>query len=170
MKKLWAVLSMVVVLALATTGMTFASRPPQEGNIVDVAIAVNAQTGDFDTLIAAVTCPAFNGSLVRLLQSKRVTVFAPTDAAFERLELNPDNVCKKLDPVTLKTVLFYHIAPGIYDSTAVVGMTQIMMLNKLYAPVTVMDGSVYVDEGKVIIPDVMASNGYIHVVDAVLLP
>jgi uncharacterized surface protein with fasciclin (FAS1) repeats len=161
---------MVVVLALATTGMAFANRPIQEGNIVDVAVAVNEQTGEFDTLIAAVSCPIFKGGLVQLLQIKRVTVFAPTDGAFEELGLNEKNVCDALDPVTLKTVLKYHIAPGIYDSKAVANSTEIQTLNKLFVPVEVRNGDVYVDGAKVIIPDVTASNGIIHVVDSVLLP
>jgi uncharacterized surface protein with fasciclin (FAS1) repeats len=170
MKKLWSVLSIVVVLALATTGFAAASGPgPKEGNIIDVALAINEETGEFSTLIAAVTCPFFGTSLVDMLSRAQRTVFAPTDAAFAELGLTPDNVCKALDRNTLKTVLFYHIARGKLDSTAVVGSDMLMMLNGQYADIQV-NGSVTIDGQTIILPDVMAANGYIHVIDGVMLP
>jgi uncharacterized surface protein with fasciclin (FAS1) repeats len=175
MKKLWTVLSMVVVLALATTGFAFASgTEPQPGNIIEVALAVNQETGEFSTLIAAVTCPYFGTSLVDMLSRAQRTVFAPTDAAFAELGLNPENVCTAVDKVTLKYILFYHITRGKLDSGAVVSSDTLEMLNvgsnRQYADVEVKDGNVFIDGQKIIAVDVMASNGYIHVIDGVMSP
>ena len=60
---------------------------PGAANIVQVAIAENAKTREFDYLLAAATCPYFEGAIVKLLSGKdRYTPFAPTDAAFEKLQ------------------------------------------------------------------------------------
>ncbi len=172
MKKLWLVLSMVMVLALATTGFAFAAPAQDEPtlNLVELALAANEATGDFDTLIAAVTCPYFGNGFIQILTAARPrTVFAPTDAAFARLELNPENICT-LPKETLKYLLFYHITNGRVDSGQVVASEQLMMLNKLYAPVVVGDGSVRIAGAEIVAVDLMATNGIIHVIDGVMLP
>jgi len=173
MKKLWLVLSMVMVLALATTGFAFAA-PAQDDpptlNLVELALAANEQTGDFDTLIAAVTCPYFNGGLVQILTAPRpLTVFAPTDGAFGRLGLSEKNICT-LPKEDLKYILFYHITNGRVNSGQVVASEQLMMLNKQYAPIVVGDGSVLIANAPIVAVDFMATNGIIHVIDGVMLP
>jgi uncharacterized surface protein with fasciclin (FAS1) repeats len=173
MKKLWMVMSMIVVLALATTG--FAAAAPRENNypnnLLETALAVNGATGAFDTLVAAVTCPAFGSTFTDLLAARgQRTVFAPTDDAFGALGLNEGNICSALPSDTLANILAYHVANGRRDAMSIADSTQIRMLNGQFAAVTVDMGNAYVDGAQVIIPDVMASNGIIHAVNAVLLP
>jgi uncharacterized surface protein with fasciclin (FAS1) repeats len=134
--------------------------------IVETAIAVNADTHAFDTLIAAVLAAKLDGVLSG---NRQFTVFAPTDAAFAELGLNPTNI-GDLDDETLKTILLHHVTTGRKDAAAVVGADSLRMLDGTRADVDVTGAGVFVDGGQVIMPNVAASNGIIHVVDAVLLP
>jgi uncharacterized surface protein with fasciclin (FAS1) repeats len=136
--------------------------------IVETAIAVNAQTGEFDDLIAAVV----RAGLADTLDGHRqLTVFAPTDAAFERLfaALGVSGV-DEIPVATLRSVLLYHVAPGNRDSTSVLDSTRIRTLSKGFVVPSVHDGSAWINGARILLPDVHASNGVIHVIDAVLLP
>ncbi len=135
-------------------------------SIVETAIAVNAESGEFSTLIAAVQA----AGLVDVLNGNRqFTVFAPTDAAFAALGLNAGNVGTALDAATLTDILLYHVTTGRKDAAEVVASDTIRMLNGDRVDVTV-GGGVFVDNAQVIATDIKASNGIIHVIDAVLLP
>ena len=135
-------------------------------SIVETAIAVNAESGEFSTLIAAVQA----AGLVDVLNGNRqFTVFAPTDAAFAALGLNAGNVGTALDAATLTDILLYHVTTGRKDAAEVVASDTIRMLNGDRVDVTV-GGGVFVDDAEVIITDIRTSNGIIHVIDAVLLP
>jgi uncharacterized surface protein with fasciclin (FAS1) repeats len=134
--------------------------------IVETAIAVNAETHDFDTLIAAVLAAKLDGVLSG---NRQFTVFAPTDAAFAELGLNPGNI-GTVDDATLKTILLHHVTTGRKDASAVVDADSLRMLDGTRADVDVTGAGVFVDGAKVVMPNVGASNGIIHVVDAVLLP
>jgi uncharacterized surface protein with fasciclin (FAS1) repeats len=135
-------------------------------SIVETAIAVNAESGEFSTLIAAVQA----AGLVDVLDGNRqFTVFAPTDAAFAALGLNAGNVGTALDDATLTDILLYHVTTGRKDAAEVVASDTIRMLNGDRVDVTV-GGGVFVDDAEVIITDIRTSNGIIHVIDAVLLP
>src|SRR5688572_13869116 len=110
MKK--SMIRLVGSLAVAATCVTGAMQPQRaqasEGpTIVEAALAVNAETGEFSTLIAAVV----RAGLVDTLNGKRqFTVFAPTDAAFAKLGLNAGNIdTVPLDALT--NILLYHVAP-----------------------------------------------------------
>ena len=140
----------------------------QGSTIVGTAIAVNADSGEFDHLIAAVV----RADLVDTLNGKRqFTVFAPTDAAFETLfeALGVDGV-QDIPVDTLRTVLLYHVAPGARDSDAVLGSERIRTISKQFLTPSVSGGSAWINDARIILPDVWASNGVIHVIDAVLLP
>ncbi len=144
-----------------------AARQPGP-TIVGTAIAVNAATGEFGELIAAVS----RAGLVDTLNGNRqFTVFAPTDAAFHRLyaALGVNGV-DDIPVATLRTVLLHHVAPGVRLSGDVVTATRIRTLNRDFLAPSVHDGSAYVDGARILVPDVTASNGVIHVIDAVLLP
>ena len=135
-------------------------------SIVETAIAVNAESGEFSTLLAAVQA----AGLVDVLNGNRqFTVFAPTDAAFAALGLNAGNVGTALDEKTLTDILLYHVTTGRKDAAAVVASDTIRMLNGDRVDVTV-GGGVFVDDAEVIATDIKTSNGIIHVIDAVLLP
>lgn len=140
-------------------------------NVVARLIALNT-TGRFDTLIAAATCPAFGGAVTDLLSTASpITLFAPTDAAFARIDLAPDTVCT-LAPDPLLDILKYHlIADEVWYSEALAAVgTSVPMLNGDLAAVTRRLGLVAVDGARVIQRDIRAANGLIHVVDRVLLP
>lgn len=136
--------------------------------IVGTAIAVNAQTGEFDYLIQAVV----RAGLVDTLNGNRqFTVFAPTDAAFEQLfsALGVSGV-DQIPLDTLKAVLLYHVAPGERFSGDVVSSDRVRTLSKGFLVPSVHDGSAWVNDARIVAADVDASNGVIHVIDKVLLP
>jgi uncharacterized surface protein with fasciclin (FAS1) repeats len=152
---------------------TFAKQPAASPSIVQVALAVNAEgdyAGLFDTLIAALL--AADPVVIETLSAKgQYTVFAPTDDAFAALGLTPANVGAALSQEELTAVLLYHVAPGRRDAVAVVDSTRIRTLSKQFV---LQSGGVLTDgQGRlanIIVTDVMASNGIIHVIDSVLLP
>jgi len=128
--------------------------------------------GTFTTLVAALTA----ADLVTTLSGDGpFTVFAPDDAAFEAL----DKVDKKLIPClllpenveTLKTILTYHVAAGEVLSTDLSNGQQIPSLQGEDISVDITGTTVMLnDDAQVIAADVMATNGVIHVIDAVLFP
>ena len=136
--------------------------------IVETAIAVNAKTGEFSQLIAAVQ----RAGLVDALNGNRqFTVFAPTDAAFEALyaALGVSGV-GDIPVDTLTAVLLYHVAPGERFSGDVLSSTRIRTLSKGFLVPSVHDGAAWVNDARIVAADVDASNGVIHVIDKVLLP
>jgi len=160
-------LTLVAGLLLAIGAAPVAARAPG-ARIVDTAIAVNAATGEFDHLIDAVV----RADLVATLDGNRkFTVFAPTDAAFEKL-FNTLGVSGVADiPVaTLRSVLLYHVAPGERFSDEVLAASRIRTVSKGFLRPSVADGVPFVNDARIVLPDVDASNGVIHVIDAVLLP
>ena len=149
-----------------------AKQPDMSGsNIVDTAIAVNAdQTspyyGKFDTLISLVV----DLELVDALSARgQLTVFAPTDDAFQRLfdKLTPEQEAA-LTPAILTDIVLYHVAKGERDAAEVLGSSQIRMLNGDFAQVDSKAGTI--DGAAIEFVNVPASNGIIHVVSDVLLP
>ena len=154
-------------LSLAVVAAPVAAR--QSGaTIVDTAIAVNAATGEFDELIGAVVRA---GLVDELDGNRQFTVFAPTDAAFEDLytALDVDGV-DDIPVATLRAVLLHHVAPGERFSGDVVTATRIRTLNRDFLSPSVQGGSAFVDGAQILLADVDASNGVIHVIDSVLVP
>jgi transforming growth factor-beta-induced protein len=133
-------------------------------SIVDIAVA----DGRFTTLVAAVKA----AGLVETLQGGDWTVFAPTDDAFAKLGLNASNVASAFTKAELQDILLYHVLEGSVTSDAAkTVLGDITMANGKLAGLKFFDGSLYVnDDSKVIIPNISASNGVIHVVDTVILP
>jgi uncharacterized surface protein with fasciclin (FAS1) repeats len=156
-----AALSLVVIVA------PVAARQPGS-TIVETAMAVNGQTGQFDELIAAVK----KAGLVDVLSGNRqFTVFAPTDAAFADLyEALGVGGVDQIDNELLRAVLLHHVAPGERFSSTVLASTRIRTLNRDFLTPSVKNGSPYIDGAKILMPDVDASNGVIHVIDKVLVP
>jgi uncharacterized surface protein with fasciclin (FAS1) repeats len=138
--------------------------------IVGAAVAVNAETGEFSTLIAALQ----QADLVAALNDKKqFTVFAPTDAAFAKLGLNAANI-NTVPVETLKKILLGHVKPGRLLAADVVSASQIRTLNGEFLKVTVSDAGAFLSssgtpEAKIIATDVATSNGIVHVIDTVLL-
>ena len=140
-----------------------ASAAAMAKDIVETA----TEAGSFKTLLTAVKA----AGLVETLQGKGpFTVFAPTDAAFAALPAGTlDGLLK--DPAALKKVLLYHVVSGSVTSDKVVGLTSATSAEGSPIAIAVKDGTVYLnDSAEVVTPDVMASNGVIHVIDKVILP
>jgi len=135
---------------------------PQDDTIVDVAEAA----GDFETLLTALDA----ADLTETLRSEGpFTVFAPTDAAFAAL---PAGTLDALlaDVPALTDVLLYHVVGGEFDAAAVTSESLLTTLQGADVKVVVDGGVVTVGGALVTMTDVQASNGVIHVIDAVLIP
>lgn len=144
--------------------------PPSEeaaesNTIVDVAVA----DGRFTTLVAAVEA----AGLVETLSGEGpFTVFAPTDDAFAALPAGTvESLLLPENKQQLTDILLYHVVSGKFMAADVVNLTSATTVLGKDLTITVKDGKVFLnDTVEVIITDVEASNGVIHVIDAVLLP
>lgn len=162
MRKITAFL--VVAGFLLTAGGFSVARPKAEQDIVDTAVAA----GSFKTLAAALQA----AGLVDTLKGKGpFTVFAPTDEAFAKLPAGTvENLLKPENKEKLKAILLYHVVSGKVTSNQVVKLHSAKTLNGEEVTITVQDGKVLINKATVIKADVEATNGIIHVIDAVLLP
>jgi transforming growth factor-beta-induced protein len=166
MKK-WIALTLAT---LAVMSMAFAGTArKQGGDIVDTAIAA----GSFKTLVAAVQAA---GLVDALKGHGPFTVFAPTDAAFEKLEQKkPGTIAMLLKPenkAKLTAILTYHVVSGKVLAADVLGLkngTKVKTLNGKSITVHNKHG-VRVDKATVVETDIVCTNGVIHVIDTVLLP
>lgn len=178
------ILSVFAVIMIAFTTQVYAQKNPMVGgaamypakDIVDNAV----NSKDHTTLVAAVKA----AGLVETLKSAGpFTVFAPTNAAFEKLPAGTvETLVKPENKATLTRILTYHVVAGKMDSKAIAkaikaggGKAELTTVQggKLWAW---MDGKKLVlkDEkggmSTVTIADVYQKNGVIHVVDTVLMP
>ncbi|MBU6351769.1 MAG: fasciclin domain-containing protein [Chloroflexi bacterium] len=172
--RLWAGLLVVALTMTACVPVVPVPAQPVEpaeaeeasaelGTIVDIAVGA----GDFNTLVAAVTA----AGLAETLQGEGpFTVFAPTDAAFAAL---PEGTVEALleDPEgALTDILLYHVVAGkVMSSDLSDGMTAETVQGSSIT-VGIADGVVTIDDATVVVADIEASNGVIHVIDAVILP
>jgi len=180
--------------ALAFSASALAGKPegpgkPGDMNIVEVALATNLALGEFDNLLAAVSCfgPLDNNPVVDLLSGDdRYTLFAPTDAAFDALLgalgiTDPCEVDSVLFEGALLTVLQYHVTDGRRFSNSVFNKNgntkEIEMLAGGYVMSFINGGSptLHDNAGQMVgvvdgLININASNGVIHVIDTVLLP
>ena len=133
-------------------------------DIVDTAVGA----GSFKTLVAAVQA----AGLVETLKGKGpFTVFAPTDEAFAKLPAGTvESLLKPENKEKLVAVLTYHVVPGKVMAADVVKLTEAPTVQGSKAKVKVVDGTVMIDNAKVVKTDIETSNGVIHVIDAVILP
>jgi len=137
----------------------------EKNTIVDIAVA----DGRFTTLVAALQAV---GLVETLSGEGPFTVFAPTDDAFAKLPAGTvESLLKPENLEQLKNVLLYHVVSGKVMAADVVGLTSAPSVLGQDITITVKDGKVFLnDTVQVIITDIEASNGVIHVIDAVLLP
>ncbi len=143
------------------TGDGFAMNMPPD--IVDTAIGA----GTFNTMVAAVQAAGIEDTL---RSAGPFTVLAPTDDAFAALGTDTINALLA-DPDTLADILLYHVISGAVTSDVVVTLDSATMANGDDITIEVVDGQVVInDVATVTTVDIMASNGVIHVIDAVLLP
>ena len=155
--------SLFIVFLAIIVAVPIVGAAGHEPTIVDIAV----EDGRFTTLVEAVVYT----DLAEALSGGEWTVFAPTDAAFAKLGLDANNITSSFTKAELTDILLYHALPSEVNSDkAIASAGDIVMANGQKAGLKFFDGSVYVnDDSKVIIPDVNAANGVIHVVDTVIL-
>lgn len=157
------ILQIVIVLALALSLAPVQPAFAQEADIVDTAVAA----GEFNTLVSAVQL----AGLVDALKGEGpFTVFAPTDAAFEKL---PAELLEAAlaDPEGLLTqVLLYHVVSGKVMSTDLSDGLEAATLQGESVAFTLGDGVAMVNDANIVAADVETTNGVIHVIDTVILP
>lgn len=155
---------MLILLLLVTSVTQVVAAPPRQAvaDIVETAVA----DGRFTTLAAALTAA---GLVDTLKGPGPFTVFAPTDEAFAKL---PAGALDELlaDKEALTKVLLYHVVSGDVKAADVVKLSAADTVAGSPVAIKVDGDKVMVNEAQVIIPDVAASNGVIHVIDTVLLP
>jgi uncharacterized surface protein with fasciclin (FAS1) repeats len=165
--KIWMAATVAAVITLpaiaSAQNANHKDKTPMK-NIVEVAV----EAGSFNTLVAAVKAA---GLAETLSGPGPFTVFAPTDAAFAKL---PAGTVEALlaDKEKLASILTFHVVSGKVMAADIVksnGATP-MTVNGSPLDVVVRGGKVYVNGVNVVTADVQASNGVIHIIDAVLLP
>ncbi|MEO0623953.1 MAG: fasciclin domain-containing protein [Pseudomonadota bacterium] len=146
--------------------LAFSAAPALGGakDIVDTAVGA----GDFTTLVAAVQAA---GLVDTLKGDGPFTVFAPTDAAFAALPAGTvEDLLKPENKDQLVAVLTYHVVPGKVMSTDLAGKTvEAETVQGTTVDIDATSG-VTVDGATVTAADIEATNGVIHVIDAVILP
>jgi uncharacterized surface protein with fasciclin (FAS1) repeats len=136
----------------------------EKKDIVDTAVAA----GQFTTLAAALDAA---GLVDTLKGDGPFTVFAPTDAAFAALPAGTvEELLKPENRDQLVAILTYHVVPGKVKAEDVIKLDQATTVNGSNVTISVAESSVRVDNAKVLMTDIYASNGVIHVIDAVILP
>jgi uncharacterized surface protein with fasciclin (FAS1) repeats len=140
---------------------TAAATRSQQKDVVDTAIAA----GSFKTLVAAIQA----ADLVKQLKGPGpYTVFAPTDEAFAKIPKADLDALMK-DKVKLAKVLTHHVFAGNANSKDLAMLKDISVADGGRLSIEAGKGTLKVGGATVIKADIAASNGLIHVVDAVLL-
>lgn len=160
-----------LALCAAFFGATAATAGHHEGKksmakptIVEIAVG----NPDFSTLVAALQA----ADLVEALSGEGpFTVLAPTNAAFAKLPegtvemlLLPENKAK------LAAILTYHVVSGKVMAADVVTLTEATSLQGDTIAISVQEDTVMADGATIVATDIEASNGVIHVLDAVIMP
>ncbi len=158
--------ALVAIGAASAMSLLVACTPfePRKPDIIDIAAA----NDDFSTLVAAVSAA---GLVETLKGDGPFTVFAPTNAAFDKLPAGTvKNLLKPANKDQLVAVLTYHVVPGAVTSDQLAG--QRMNVTTVQGAEVHIDGrgGVKVNKANVTTADILASNGAIHVIDSVLLP
>ena len=137
--------------------------PLNENNIVSIAI----RSKDHTTLVTAIKAADYVTSVAA---SGPLTVFAPTNAAFDKLpEGTVENLLKPENVATLRNILQYHVTTSAIQPEWFKDGQTLAMANGQKTTIGVKDGKITIN-GANIIASIPAENGMLHVIDAVLLP
>lgn len=135
----------------------------RKADIVETALAANY----FSTLATALSAA---GLLETLKGDGPFTVFAPTDAAFAKMSQQTlDELLQPENKNRLAAILAYHVVPGKVTSNEVIASSSATTLQGQRVNISKKDG-VKINQAKLIITDVEATNGVIHIIDSVLMP
>src|SRR5829696_2619700 len=166
MRQIRTILALSAVTAVAVTGMiggaTADTPRASDKNIVATAVAA----GKFETLTSLLK----RAGLAKTLQGKGpYTVFAPTDAAFDKV---PNATLARLgrNKAALRRVLLLHVAEGRLTAAKLTKRRSVKTLNGQRLAIRVRGGKVFVGGARVVTANVTASNGVIHAINKVLLP
>ena len=131
-------------------------------NIVETAV----EDGRFTMLVEALKAAGLTDDLKG---TGPFTVFAPTDDAFKSLPAGTvENLLK--DVPNLKAVLTYHVVPGKVSAADVAKMNEARTSEGKSVNIKKSEGRIMINDAHVVISDVQATNGIIHVIDRVLMP
>mmetsp|Transcript_45956 Transcript_45956/g.112128 ORF Transcript_45956/g.112128 Transcript_45956/m.112128 type:complete len:692 (+) Transcript_45956:127-2202(+) len=156
-------------LADAASSLEPTDAPAPCMTILDIACSLD----DFSTLCAVLKSTGLDSAVGD--PTAELTVFAPTNEAFERIA----DIIPELTERELVFLLLYHVTGGEITSTDLVCDGQLVMLNELSTTtVCTPDGGLFqvgvgntsLDAPRIILPDVDACNGVIHAIDMVILP
>lgn len=133
-------------------------------DVVKVAVG----SPDHTTLVAALKQAELVSSLAN---AGPFTVFAPTNAAFEKLPAGTvDGLMKDDKKADLQNILQYHVTTSALDTKFLTDGMTLGMVNGDNLTISVKDGKIVLNGTATIVGSVRASNGWVHVVDGVLLP
>jgi uncharacterized surface protein with fasciclin (FAS1) repeats len=158
-------LAIATMTALVITFATLSSAAADaDKDIVDTAVAA----GSFKTLAKALAA----ADLVQTLKGPGpFTVFAPTDEAFAKLPAGTlETLLKPENKAKLQRILTYHVVAGKVMAADVMKMQSAKAVSGDIITIAKRNGGVSVDEARVVKTDIAASNGVIHVIDAVIVP
>lgn len=144
--------------------MSTMSNTPSTKNLVDTAAANDS----FKTFTKAIERAGMSDTL---RGAGPFTVFAPTDAAFDKLPAGKlDNLLKPENKEELVSLLNYHVVSGRKSAADVGKWEAAKTVNGQLAPIKLVDNKVTIDGAKVTTADIDSSNGIIHGIDKVNVP
>ena len=149
--------------AAPAPGLASVKDDNSQPNVVKIA----ASSPDHTTLVAAVQAA---GLLDALASSGPFTVFAPTNAAFGKLPKGTvDDLLKPENNAQLRRVLYHHVITSVYEAGELQDGQALSMVDGAPATISRKGADTYIGDAK-IIGTARASNGIVHIVDAVVLP
>jgi uncharacterized surface protein with fasciclin (FAS1) repeats len=152
------------LIAGVATAVVLGSSAARAADVVDTAVAA----GNFTTLAAALEAA---GLVETLKGDGPFTVFAPTDEAFAKLPAGTvESLLEPENKDQLVAILTYHVVPGNLPAAEVVKYAQAETVNGARLDFEAGSSGVMVNDANVTATDIMADNGVIHVIDAVVLP
>ena len=153
-------LSMLSVLAYSTTE----AKAQRHDDIVDVA----KSAGQISTLLAALDAAGLTHTIA---DDGPFTVFAPTDEAFSHLPAGMvESLLRPENRGRLQAILKYHVVSGRVYADQALEAQRAPTLEGAPIRFRIANGGVQVNDSRVTATDIQASNGVVHVIDAVLLP
>ncbi|MDG2102346.1 MAG: fasciclin domain-containing protein [Pirellulaceae bacterium] len=156
--------SLIFSMLLVGTAMVSQSAIAQTKTIAETAIEV----GNFKTLVAAAQAA---GLVDTLNGGTQLTVFAPTDEAFAKID--PETLAALLKPENidqLTQILTYHVVPGRVNASTAYDLDFAGTVNGQRLPINFRGEGLKVGDANIKVTDVQCSNGVIHVIDSVLMP
>lgn len=183
MRKLLVLLTILSVLNIVLP--TLADHHAELPTIAELVIeSASADEAEFTILLAAVQTadPAVLEALIAddASDEGQLTVFAPTDAAFEAalesMEITAEDLLASED---LTDILLYHVVAGRVMAEDVVALLEdeeddgsfdVETLNGKYATISTEMDNIYINDAQIVATDVEGKNGVVHVIDSVLMP